>query len=117
MRHTATSLMIATGEPVTWVSSQPGHTNPAITLRVYAKLFNAKEHAEASRARIQEAYGSQVGGESAAIPQGFPLTRQQSVKTGLETELKPLAGTQGKSAAGRTPLDYRDAPTILGWGD
>ena len=62
LRHTAASLMVATGEPVTWVSSQLGHTNPAITLRVYAKLFDANEHAEASRARMEVAYGSLVGG-------------------------------------------------------
>jgi integrase len=58
MRHTAASLMIATGEPVSWVAAQLGHAHPGITLRLYAKLFDAHEHASASRARMEAAFGN-----------------------------------------------------------
>jgi integrase len=67
MRHTAASLMIATGEPVTWVASQLGHANPAITLRVYGKLFDRLAHAEASRARMESAYGSLLDVEATSV--------------------------------------------------
>jgi len=36
MRHTFASLLLAAGEPITYVSRQLGHRDSAITLRVYA---------------------------------------------------------------------------------
>jgi integrase len=36
MRHTFASLLLAAGERITYVSRQLGHTDSAITLRVYA---------------------------------------------------------------------------------
>ena len=36
MRHTFASLLLAAGEPITYVSRQLGHHDSAITLRVYA---------------------------------------------------------------------------------
>lgn len=36
MRHTFASLLLQAGEPITYVSGQMGHKDPAITLRVYA---------------------------------------------------------------------------------
>ena len=36
MRHTFASLLLQAGEPITYVSSQMGHKDSAITLRVYA---------------------------------------------------------------------------------
>jgi integrase len=38
LRHTAASLAIQAGAPVTVVSKMLGHANPAITLKVYAHL-------------------------------------------------------------------------------
>jgi integrase len=34
MRHTFASLLLAAGEPITYVSQQLGHRDPSITLRV-----------------------------------------------------------------------------------
>jgi integrase len=34
MRHTFASLLLAAGEPITYVSHQLGHRDPSITLRV-----------------------------------------------------------------------------------
>ena len=36
MRHTFASLLLAAGEPITYVSRQLGHRDGSITLRVYA---------------------------------------------------------------------------------
>ena len=36
MRHTFASLLLAAGEPITYVSRQLGHRDASITLRVYA---------------------------------------------------------------------------------
>ncbi len=36
LRHTYASLLLANGEPVTYVSKQLGHANPKITLEIYA---------------------------------------------------------------------------------
>ena len=36
LRHTFASLLLQAGEPITYVSSQMGHKDSAITLRVYA---------------------------------------------------------------------------------
>jgi integrase len=36
MRHTFASLLLLTGEPITYVSKQLGHRDAAITLKVYA---------------------------------------------------------------------------------
>jgi integrase len=36
LRHTYASMLLAQGEPVTYVSRQLGHSNPQITLRIYA---------------------------------------------------------------------------------
>ena len=41
LRHTFASILIAQGRDPVFVSRQLGHTNAAITLRVYAHLFGA----------------------------------------------------------------------------
>jgi len=37
LRHTFASLLLAAGAPITYVSAQLGHANPATTLRYYAR--------------------------------------------------------------------------------
>ncbi len=44
-----------------FVSRQLGHANPAITLKVYAHLFDAERHARAARERLEAEYGSMLG--------------------------------------------------------
>ena len=42
-RHTYASLALASGNSVTWVASQLGHSNPELTLRVYAHAMREEE--------------------------------------------------------------------------
>jgi integrase len=63
-RHTAASLLISTYPDVVFVSRQLGHANPAITLSVYAHLFDKASHADKLRARLEASHGT--GMETAA---------------------------------------------------
>jgi len=47
LRHTYASLLLAQGEPVTYVSNQLGHSNPQITLKVYAHWVPNKSQRQA----------------------------------------------------------------------
>ena len=49
MRHTFASLLLAAGEPITYVSQQLGHRDPSITLRVYITLDARHERAKGRR--------------------------------------------------------------------
>ena len=92
--------------PVTCVSFQFGLANPAVTLRLYARLVGAAEHAEASRARMQAAYGSLVGGDEVAgrcrsragASIGVMARRQRGTTTGRGT---PRPGRAGLSPSAR----------------
>lgn len=57
LRHTFASMLIERGRDPVFVADQLGHTNPAITLRVYAHLFRAAKQADDARAQLQAAYG------------------------------------------------------------
>jgi integrase len=57
LRHTFASILIAQGHDPVFVSRQLGHTNAAITLKVYAHLFDGERHAALARERLEEAYG------------------------------------------------------------
>jgi hypothetical protein len=63
-RHTAASLMVSEYPDVVFVSRQLGHANPAITLSVYAHLFDGAHHAQAMRAKLEASHGT--GMETAA---------------------------------------------------
>ena len=49
LRHTFASVLIGQGHDPVFVSRQLGHANPAITLRVYAHLFDGQRHADRAR--------------------------------------------------------------------
>jgi integrase len=57
LRHTFASLLIAQGANVVFVARQLGHGSPDITLRIYAHLFDAAEHAEKAMAGLEAAFG------------------------------------------------------------
>ena len=57
LRHTYASLLIGQGLDVTFVADQMGHADPAITLKVYAKLFDPAARREEARERIEAAFG------------------------------------------------------------
>ncbi len=42
LRHTFASLLLAAGAPITYVSAQLGHANPATTLRYYARWIPSR---------------------------------------------------------------------------
>ena len=58
LRHTFASLLIAQGRDPVFVSRQLGHANPAITLRVYAHLFDAARHAREARMALDSEFGN-----------------------------------------------------------
>jgi integrase len=47
LRHTHASALIAAGLDVVQVSKRLGHSNPAITLRIYSHLFKSDDSAAA----------------------------------------------------------------------
>ena len=59
-RHTFASLLIAEGLNVVYVSHQLGHADPAITLRVYAHLFDAAEHAQRATEALEARFGKSL---------------------------------------------------------
>lgn len=60
LRHTFASILVGQGLDVTFVADQLGHSDPAITLRVYAKLFDPKRRRDEARARLEAAFGGMV---------------------------------------------------------
>jgi integrase len=58
LRHTAASLLVSGYPDVVFVSRQLGHANPAITLKVYAHLFDGASHAEQMRATLEASHGT-----------------------------------------------------------
>ena len=60
LRHTFASILISQGHDPVFVSRQLGHANPAITLKVYAHLFDAARHAQDARERLEAEYGELV---------------------------------------------------------
>ena len=58
LRHTFASILIAQGRDPGFVSRQLGHTNAAITLRIYAHLFDAERHALEAREGLESEYGA-----------------------------------------------------------
>lgn len=57
LRHTFASILIAQGENVVLVSHQLGHKDPAVTLKIYAHLFDEQENVERAKGRLQAAFG------------------------------------------------------------
>ncbi len=47
LRHTYASLLLAQGEPITYVASQLGHANPGITLKIYSHWIPNESQREA----------------------------------------------------------------------
>lgn len=60
LRHTFASILIGQGFDVTFVADQLGHADPAVTLRVYAKLFDPLARRDEARERLQAVFGVMV---------------------------------------------------------
>src|SRR5207247_8630602 len=61
LRHSFASLLIAKRLNPVFVSRQLGHSSPAITLDVYAHLFEQADHAAAAREALEASYAAMVG--------------------------------------------------------
>jgi integrase len=59
LRHSHASALIAAGVDIVTVSKRLGHGSPAITLRIYAHLFDGRTDAAAAQA-IDRALGSNL---------------------------------------------------------
>jgi integrase len=72
LRHTYASLLIGQGENVVYVSRQLGHADASITLKVYAHLFDAAEHARRASDRLEAGFAKvlQSGGASQPVASG-----------------------------------------------
>jgi hypothetical protein len=66
LHHCFASMLIAAGADVVLVARQLGHANPAITLRVYAHLFDS----EAQSARMRDALEARFGGNAVVTSDG-----------------------------------------------
>lgn len=60
LRRTFGSLLIGQGCDVVFVSRQMGHSSVAVTLTVYAKLFDGQRHGADTAARLEAAFGEAV---------------------------------------------------------
>ena len=49
-RHTYASMMLTAGEPIAWLSAQMGHSNPAYTLKIYARYVPGSNEGAGSAA-------------------------------------------------------------------
>jgi integrase len=61
LRQTFASILIAKGYDPVFVARQLGHANAAITLKVYAHLFDAERHASEAREGLEADYGALLG--------------------------------------------------------
>jgi integrase len=68
LRHCFASLLIAQGLNVVFVSRQMGHASPAVTLKVYAHLFDQAEHASKASAQLEAAFGGMLDGSEPSRP-------------------------------------------------
>ena len=57
LRHVCASVLIDQGASVPYVAKVFGHSAPSVTLGVYAHAFAAREHAEKTRDRMEQALG------------------------------------------------------------
>ena len=64
LRHGFASLLIARGLNVVFVSRQLGHSNPSITLKVYAHLFEQADHATAAREALDTNYAAMTADDA-----------------------------------------------------
>jgi hypothetical protein len=74
LRRTFASILIAKGHDPAFVSRQLGHANAAITLKVYAHLFDAERHANEARAQLEANYGHCLQAHRPSDADGRPET-------------------------------------------
>lgn len=89
LRHTFASLLIAGGANVVFVSRQLGHASPDITLRVYAHLFDAAEHAQRASSALEASFGAVLDRSESGDLTLHPLGVQAGELTALRQAESP----------------------------
>jgi integrase len=95
LRHIYASMLIGEGLDVVYVSRQLGHVDPAITLKVYAKLFDRQRHADTARDAMEARYGSVL--EAVTLSDEFPPVPDEGGKL-VSMRPRALAGTGGNAS-------------------
>jgi integrase len=73
LRHTFASILVAIGKDPTYVMQQPGHTDPAFTLRVYSHMMRrSDEEREELKALVEGRVWQGIGRERAFPPATAP---------------------------------------------
>lgn len=93
LRHTYASLLIAQGANVEFVRSQLGHKDATVTLRVYAHLFGAQEHADKTRQLLEDGFGATLSGK--AVVKGA----SEEIETEEVGQVLEMAALQAKQEA------------------
>jgi len=73
LRHSLASLLIAKRLNPVFVSRQPWHSSPAITLDVYAHLFEQADHAATARDALEASYVAMASGHGTGIGRPAPV--------------------------------------------
>lgn len=60
LRHTFASILISQGRSLPFIAEQMGHSDPGITLKTYAHLYDAKEELKEAQERLQQTFGGMV---------------------------------------------------------
>lgn len=90
LRHCFASLLIAGGASVVFVAAQLGHSSAAVTLNVYAALFDERDHAARMAEILEDGYGNVV--ETAMRGEA---RSGAAVTTTEPTSLRGVAGARG----------------------
>jgi hypothetical protein len=85
LRHCFASMLIREGADVVFVARQLGHANPAITLRVYAHLFDSEEQAK----RMREAFEARFGGNAVVTSEGDSREKTGTAESGKVVSMHP----------------------------
>jgi integrase len=85
LRHCFASMLIREGADVVFVARQLGHANPAITLRVYAHLFDSKAQAK----RMREALEARFGGNAVVTSDGDSREKTATEDGGEVVSIRP----------------------------
>ena len=94
LRHSFPSRLIASGGNVVFVARQLGHASPDVTLRVYAHLFDAAEHAERASAALEHGFGALLNGNAVETNSGDG-PRDGAERTGAEVVFLPSTAAAG----------------------
>jgi integrase len=95
LRHTFASLLIAQGADVVFVARQLGHTDPSITLKIYAHLFDAVRHSDRFRTLLDEALAPVIWANAGVTGDG---SRQQTPPAEV-LELSAFSSPRKQAAA------------------